>query len=90
METLVHASGVSLYHEKKETSPLYHQEFSDSLDLLKVVGELRMQDAAAKDVITYRRAEVALSTGAPGCAFTLATEARYTSELWNEQVHLLF
>lgn len=61
-----------------------------SLDLLKTVGELRMRDAVERNVVRYRRTELAIDLmGAEGARFIVTTAARHRVELYNEQLSLL-
>ncbi len=61
-----------------------------SLDLLKKVGELRMRDAVERNVVRYRRTELAIDLlGPEGARFVVTTGARHRVELYNEQLSLL-
>lgn len=60
-----------------------------SLRLLREVGELRLQDAAERDVVRHRRTEVATTVGPHGMRFSLLEDLRNDVELYNEQLSLL-
>lgn len=63
---------------------------AESIDLLQVVGRLRMQLAEARDVISIRRTEVALSlAGREGLRFVAMADPRNDVERYNEQISLL-
>lgn len=63
---------------------------AESIDLLREVGQCRMQLAEARDVISIRRQEVALSlAGHEGLRFIAMADPRNDVERYNEQISLL-
>lgn len=82
--------GVQAYHDDPESHPLAGQDFTETLQLLKEVGELRIRQAEAKDVVRIHRLEVrhALSDADPKKFETYARD-RNDVERWNEQISLL-
>lgn len=82
--------GVQAYHDDKESSPLREQDYTETLDLLRDVGELRISEAQRRDVVRYDRAHVSVNLrGEDIKTFGAAREERNDVERWNEQVSLL-
>jgi ribonuclease R len=77
-----------LYDAPRE-SPLSGTEMEESLLLLRTVGELRMADAAERDVVRYRRTEVGIEIDAAGLEAVIVESIRDDVELYNEQISLL-
>ncbi len=75
--------------DETETSPLKGREFEESLKLLKVIGEKRMQLAAERGLVRYRREEVTVELDGEGLSFAVMEVVRDDVELWNEQVSLM-
>lgn len=63
--------------------------FRETLELLREVGERRMQLAIERDVVRYRRREVSIHAGPEGTRFTILASDRNDCERWNEQLSLL-
>lgn len=97
---------VNAFHDAvkdgKGASDVEHHghDFTETLMLLKDVGELRMQDAAARDVVSFRRTPVKIVTNVPARAggaqaakdapvFSVIADERNDVERWNEQISLL-
>ena len=70
-------------------SPLRGSEFEDSLGLLKIVGRKRMELAARRGLIRYRREEVSIELDGEGLSFAVMEAVRDEVELWNEQISLM-
>ncbi|MCU0696504.1 MAG: RNB domain-containing ribonuclease [Myxococcaceae bacterium] len=70
-------------------SPLAGRDFEESLKRLKVVGRQRMQLAAERGLVRYRREEATVTLDGEGLAFSVMEVVRDEVELWNEQVSLL-
>jgi ribonuclease R len=82
--------GVQAYHEAPESHALAGQDFTETLQLLKEVGELRIRQAEAKDVVRIHRLEVRHSVSrADPTKFETYARARNDVERWNEQISLL-
>ncbi len=83
-------NGVQRYHDTPKTSPLHGHDYTETLDLLRTVGELRIADAARRDVVRYDRARIAVSlSGDRVETFGARREERNDVERWNEQISLL-
>lgn len=82
--------GVQTYFDRPEGHPLAGQAFTETLELLKAVGELRMRDAEERDVVRINRKEVrhGLDPEDPRRFVTYA-RGRNEVEKWNEQISLL-
>ncbi len=78
---------VQAFLDAPATSALAGAAFAPSLALLPVIGELRQQDAAARQVVRYHREEVRV--GMAGEAFTILARVRHPVERHNEQLSLL-
>lgn len=81
--------GVQELHDKPDGHELAGQDFTETLLLLREVGELRMRLAAERDVIRYRRRELSVRAGKGQTTFTLISSDRNDCERWNEQISLL-
>jgi ribonuclease R len=83
---------VQEYYDGKEpeASKLSGKDFTETLDLLKVVGALRIKEAESRDVVRYDRIELAIDLTVDSVAeFHLTTEKRYDTDRYNEQISLL-
>lgn len=78
------------FFDADQAHPLAGQDFTQTLDLLRRVGELRIQEAQARDVVRINRVEVrhTLSATDPH-RFETHSRGRNMVERWNEQVSLL-
>jgi ribonuclease R len=82
-------NGVQRWHDKTETD-LADRDFTESLELLEVVGELRILAAQDRDVVQFNRSEPALGfSDEAGTAFVVSKRQRNEVEKWNEQISLL-
>lgn len=83
-------NGVQRYHDDPSGHALAGQDFTDSLDLLRVVGDLRIKAAQERDVVHFNRSEPELGfNDERGSAFVVSRRRRNDVERWNEQVSLL-
>lgn len=83
-------NGVQRFHDDPASSPLSMQSYGESLLLLREVGELRIADAKARDVVSYNRTEAELDfADAEGRRFSARNAPRNDVERWNEQISLL-
>ncbi len=78
---------VQAFLDAPATSPLAGRDFAASLALLPVVGRLRQNDAAVRQVVRFHREEVAV--GLDGTRFIVTARVRQDVEAWNEQLSLL-
>jgi ribonuclease R len=60
-----------------------------SLRAFRDVGRARLEEAAERDVVRYRRNEVEVKLGGKGMRFVVADGLRNDVERWNEQVSVL-
>lgn len=82
--------GVQRHHDAPGTSPLRGQDYSETLDLLRTVGELRMAEARARDVVQYDREEIAVDPAdEPETQWRVRRAPRNDASRWNEHVSLL-
>ncbi len=86
--------GVQALHDHwdagaSQTHALDGHDYTETLTLLRTVGELRMNLAFERDVVRYRRRELLVHAGPEGTAFTLVEADRNDVERWNEQISLL-
>lgn len=83
--------GVQAYFDAADRSghALADQPFTETLELLREVGERRMALAIERDVVRYRRRELLVHAGPEGTRFTLLASDRNDCERWNEQISLL-
>ena len=70
-------------------SPLKGRDFEASLFLLREVGRRRMELAARRGLIRYRREEVSIQLDGEGLTFAVMEVVRDEVELWNEQISLM-
>jgi ribonuclease R len=81
--------GVQDYHDAPDGHALSGQDFTEALDLLRVVGELRIELSRARGVVEYNRSELSLSLAPDGSRFEVGVRDRNQVERWNEQISLL-
>lgn len=82
-------AGVQALYDAGTTGPLAGRPFTETLELLREVGLLRLAAARARNVVQYHRAEVEVSLGDHGVGFEVVGDARLDVERYNEQVSLL-
>jgi len=89
-------NGVQRYFDAPAESPIAGAPWERSLQLMREVGERRISQARARDVVAYNRVavEIGLNDGAAGqgehpLTFTARGEVRNDVEKWNEQLSLL-
>lgn len=63
--------------------------YAESLRLLPIVGRLREDDAALRQVVRYRRTELSVKLGDEGLSFVVLEGIRHEVERWNEHLSLL-
>ncbi|MGE0713548.1 MAG: ribonuclease catalytic domain-containing protein [Planctomycetota bacterium] len=81
-------AGVQRFVDAPAAGPLAGQEYSESLLLLREVGELRLRLAEERGVVEYDRTELEVELASDG-GFRVEVRERLASERWNEQVSLL-
>lgn len=72
-----------------DAEALARAPFAESLRLLPVIGRLREQDAALRQVVRYRRTEIDVTVAGTGLSFVVLEGIRHEVERWNEQLSLL-
>jgi ribonuclease R len=77
------------YYDAPTSSPLRGEPFAETLDLLRAVGEVRIQHAIERGLVRHRREEVDLGLGEGGVSITVTSAMRDAVELYNEQISLL-
>lgn len=80
-------AGVQAYYDAPETSPLTHEAYANSLDLLQLVGTLRRTLAQARHVVDFNRTGVKIARTPH--VFTALADNRLWVERYNEQISLL-
>jgi ribonuclease R len=80
--------GVQAFLDERDPT-LAAAPFADSLRLLPIVGRLREQDAALRQVVRYRRTEIDVTVAGTGLSFVVLEGIRQEVERWNEQLSLL-
>ena len=85
--------GVQEFYDHPADSPKAHalagKPYTETLELLREVGERRMRLAAERDVVRYRRQELEVTAGPAGTRFTVMASDRKDCERYNEQISLL-
>ncbi|MCB1757221.1 MAG: RNB domain-containing ribonuclease, partial [Gammaproteobacteria bacterium] len=83
-------NGVQAFQDDPAASPLAGQAFSETLILLKTIGEKRVDLARRRNVVEYDRMSLSVQyAGANGERFTISEDHRLDVESWNEQISLL-
>ncbi|MFZ5441066.1 MAG: RNB domain-containing ribonuclease [Myxococcota bacterium] len=80
---------VQRHVDAPEASPLRGRDFEEGLFLLREIGRRRMELAARRGLVRYRREEVSISLDGEGLSFAVMEAVRDEVELWNEQVSLM-
>ena len=81
--------GVQRFFDGEAASPLADQPYTESLELLREVGERRLARALSKGTIEYNRREIEVDIGADPDRFELNVRERNDVERFNEQISLL-
>ena len=81
--------GVQALHDAPDASPLTGQDFTETLMLLREVGEKRIERARDRNVVEFERLSADVKPCADGQKLVLRRAARVDSENWNEQISLL-
>jgi ribonuclease R len=82
--------GVQRYYDDPGGSGWGGQPWRETLDLLREVGHLRLEEARRRHVVQYRRAEVEVRLqGGDRAACVIVSDRRLDVERFNEQISLL-
>jgi ribonuclease R len=80
---------VQRYYDDPGGSSLRQAAFSESLDLLREIGEQRIALARHRDVVDYRRSEIEIIPARGRAWVEVHTRERLSVERYNEQISLL-
>lgn len=82
--------GVQAFVDQPASSPIAGTDYAAGLELLGVVGELRIARAEDRNVVRYDRVHPALSIdSAAAHELTIRSVRRNRVQMWNEQISLL-
>ncbi|MBN2498145.1 MAG: RNB domain-containing ribonuclease [Deltaproteobacteria bacterium] len=81
--------GVQAFYDRPAESPLARQEYTDSLELLREVGEMRLASARMRDVVQFDRRETVVDVDPGGVRLAIRSLARSDASMYNEQISLL-
>lgn len=84
--------GVQKYYDRldPEFTAFSNQLYTETLDLLQIVGPLRILEAESRDVIRYDRTTLSIDLSSTSVEhFNLSKELRYDTDRYNEQISLL-
>ncbi len=83
-------NGVQRFHDDPTGSSLDGRDFTESLQLLKEVGNIRLTQASERNMVQFRRREaVVVRSADSGWTFEITEDVRNDVSLWNEQISLL-
>ncbi|MBN2531473.1 MAG: RNB domain-containing ribonuclease [Spirochaetales bacterium] len=80
---------VQYYYDQPEKSSLRETGFTPVLDLLKTVGEIRIQKAGRMNRVQFRREESMISCSEDGSSFLISLDIRNDCSRYNEQLSLM-
>ena len=82
--------GVQRFLDRPEGDPLAGQPYSETLELLREVGQLRMDDARRRDVVSFNREDVEVDfTDELDGQLCFKRDLRNMASRYNEQISLL-
>jgi len=82
--------GVQAFHDAPQTSGLGGHDYSETLQLLRVVGDKRIALARQRNVVEYARRSLEVHYADDSREhFEISDDPRLASESWNEQISLL-
>jgi ribonuclease R len=82
-------SGVEAYYQSPQTSDLAGQSFTPTLDNLRELGLLRIEEAHSRNVVEYDRSSVEVYLSDDGSDFNIVNTDRLAVEQYNEQISLV-
>ncbi|MBN1412607.1 MAG: RNB domain-containing ribonuclease [Spirochaetales bacterium] len=82
-------NGVQHYYDEPDSSPLRIQEYTGVLDLLKTVGETRIEMERRHNRVNFDREETFVSCSKNGRFFIFAKQTRNDCSRYNEQLSLM-
>jgi ribonuclease R len=80
---------VQHYYDRPLTSPLKEKEYIKVLDLLKTVGEIRIQNARRMNRVQFKREEPLIFCSGDGSSFAISLDIRNDCSRYNEQLSLM-
>lgn len=81
--------GVQDFYDDPGKSPITGEPYAESLELLRKVGEKRLEQSEVADVVRYRRREIEVKLDEAELGFVVLEAARFAVEVYNEQISLL-
>jgi len=82
--------GVQAFIDDPAASELAGKDYTETLQLLRTIGEVRIARAEERDVVKFDRVAAGLRlAGDDASELSISAEARNDVQLWNEQVSLL-
>jgi len=82
-------AGVQAYHSAGRTGPLAGHELSETLDLLREVGEARIALAVERNVVQFERRTPSVEIDGRSGQLQPSIEQRTEVDRWNEQISLM-
>jgi len=82
-------NGVEAYYRDPAASALKAQDYTGTLDSLKLLGLLLIEQARNRNVVEYNRRTVEISLSDDGTHFTMTDSVRLDVERYNEQISLI-
>jgi len=82
-------TGVESYYLDPDSSALNDQPYTPTLNALRELGILRVQEARKRNVVEYNRSSVEISLSSDGASFELTDSDRLQVEKYNEQISLV-
>ena len=80
---------VQSYYDHPSESPLGHQAYASTLDALRALGLLRIEEARRRNVVEYDRSSVEISLTKDETGFVITDTDRLAVERYNEQISLV-
>lgn len=80
--------GVQAYHDDPGSCPFAKQTYCEVLDLMREVGERRLELERRRDVVHFQRLNTSVDIDDQG-RFRLVEDVRNDVSLWNEQISLM-
>jgi ribonuclease R len=81
--------GVQRYYDHPHQSGLAARSYTPTLDALRTLGRLRIEQARRRNVVEYDRSSVEISLHEAGSTFHIEDSERLPVEKYNEQISLV-
>lgn len=82
-------TGVEAYYSMPASSALHDQAYTPTLDALRELGKLRIEEARLRNVVEYNRSSVEIKLTEDGSTFDILDTDRLQVEKYNEQISLV-